>query len=403
MGVKGLAKLINDKAQQAITTQRLYKYRGTTQAIDAGIVIYRFGIAIQDSGEDKNINNEIISHLIAILFKTLSLLKYGILPVWVLDGKPPDIKRDTLHTRKMMRIKADEKLKSPGILPDEKRKLEKKTFHIKSPQIEELKKLLDYMGIPCIQSPGEAEAQCAVLNRLKIVDGVATEDGDALLFGCEKMLKNFSNKRLVTEINLKTMLECLDMNQEQLIDLGIILGTDYCEGIGGLSPSAAYEKFKQVECNVGRFIKKLIVENMKIGKYKIPANFIEEWRKAKKYYKETALVLDPTGLKFRWNKPNFEKITQFLVEEKGFEKNKIIEKIDELKLLYYFYSRTGELHTLSKIKKLIENNEQVSEFGGKMHTKDKENYYIIEQKNMNDMDGHQHILNMENLKGLILL
>src|SRR5436189_6370257 len=104
-----------------------------------------------------------------------------------------------------------------------------------------------------MEAPGEAEAQVAALNKAAIINAGVTDDGDAILFGCIKVLSGFSNKCYVNEIDVEILLKNLGMTREQLIDLGIILGTDYCQGITGLKPIDAYKKFKKTNFNIKDF------------------------------------------------------------------------------------------------------------------------------------------------------
>lgn len=344
MGVKGLGKLIRLKARPCISYKNFQDYRNTSQALDASLDIYKFGIAMIENDNTHKKNLE-ISHIFGIFFKSCALLRYGIMPIWVFDGKPPAIKNITLDERRSQKYKAHIKLLSQNLTDTERSKLEKKTFTLSEKKINEAKKILDYMGVSYVQAPEEAEAQGAALNKINHVYGFGTEDWDALLFGCKKMLRDFSNKKKIMEINRDKLLECLHMTKDQLIDLCIIMGTDYCPCIKGLNPITAYEKFKKVNFNIHNFIENLKSEK----KYIIPENFLELWSQAKKYYLN-ALVVDPAEIKIKWSTPNYEKLIEFLIKEKNMDEQKILKKIAELKLLFDYYIKQGKLITLSRIK-----------------------------------------------------
>ena len=359
MGVKGLKKIIDMFANPCISEREFKDYRGKKEALDLSLIIHKFCIAIRESENFETPNGIIKGHLFALFFKVHSAYRYGIKIVGVIDGKPPEIKMNTLSDRRKVKEKALKRLAIKNISEIEKNKLKKRTFSITYTQIKEMKYLLDLMGTPYLVAPGEAEAQCAALNIAGICDGVVTEDGDALLFGCKKMLKDFSNKTKVIEIDRDKLLQCLEMTGDQLIDLGIILGTDYCNGIGNLKPIDAFKKFKMANHNMYQFLKNLNRENLSKNnnyKYKIPENFLQKWKTAKEYYLH-APVIKPSELSMIWKEPNFEKLYEYLVIEKNFNEKIIVEKIEELKLMYKFYvDNNNSLVTLSRIRKELSNN-----------------------------------------------
>lgn len=353
MGVKGLGAIIEKYAQSSIKKKEFKHYYGTIQTIDAPVNIYKFCIAIIDTNHFKSQDGYIIGHLFACMCKSLSMLKYGIMPLWVFDGAPPSIKELTLTGRRKIRENAAMKLNETDS-KDQKEisKLEKKKFSITGTHIKEIKHLLSLMGLSFIESPGEAEAQCCAFEIANICDGTVTEDWDVVLFGGKKMLKGFSNKSEVTEINIGELMKKLGMTREQLIVFSSILGNDYCAGIGGLKSVDAYLKFKVCNFNIDTFIKMLHKENRQIGKikYKIPKNFIEKMNTSKEYYLH-APVINPCDVTIKWNEPRYEELYDYLVNIKGFSSNTIQPKILELKTLYNKYIQYGKLITLSRIKR----------------------------------------------------
>lgn len=354
MGVKGFRKIIDAFAKSCIEEKEFKDYRGKSESLDLPLIVHKFCIAISGSENYKTESGIIIGHLFAVFFKICSMLRYGIKPIPVFDGKPPEIKMPTLIDRKSVKEKASMRLTEVNLNKNEKNKLEKRTFTISSSQIKEMKYLLGLMGIQYLEAPGEAEAQCAALDIANICDGVVTEDWDAILFGCNKMLKDFSNKTKVVEIDREKLLQSLSMTGEQLIDLGIILGTDYCHGIGNIKPIDAYNKFKMANYDMNSFLDNLIKENYSRAincKYKIPDSFIKNWKNAKEYYLH-APVVEPSELNLQWKRPNFSKLYEYLVIEKNFKGQIIKDKIKELKLMYKFYIKNKNmLVTLSRIKK----------------------------------------------------
>ena len=94
--------------------------------------------------------------------------------------------------------------------------------------MEQCRELLDFMGIPYVQAPEEADSQCAYLNKKGLVDAVLTEDMDILTFGAPKIVRNLSSfHKNPIEIELNNILKSLNLNQDEFIELCILLGRDY--------------------------------------------------------------------------------------------------------------------------------------------------------------------------------
>jgi flap endonuclease-1 len=328
MGVKGLFTIISTFANGSIETKHMSEYRGTTQAIDASLILYKYCLF----GGNSN------CHLDTCLHKTCTMLKYGIMPAWIFDGKSPDIKLHTINKRKKVREDAQEKLTDPNLTEEEKIKYLKLATALTRTNIDDVKKLLRLMGIVYIESAEEADIQCAELNINNVVDGVVSEDWDLLLFGCEKMLKNFFNKTQVVEINVKNLLKELDMNLEQLIDLSAILGNDYCPGVIGLKPVEAFAKFKECNSDMETFLRVTIEQNSCF----VPINFTQLWLESKKYYMENKYITETNHDKITWSQPDYDNLYKYLVFEKQFSKEIVINKINELKKMYTFYMDKGK-------------------------------------------------------------
>lgn len=171
--------------------------------------------------------------------------------MYVFDGKPPDLKASELNKRQERREEAEKALAKATEAGDTaeidrfNRRLVKVTRH----HAEEAKKLLSLMGVPYIDAPCEAEAQCAALVKAGLVYATATEDMDALTFGSNVLLRHLTfseaRKMPVQEIHLNKVLEGLALSQKEFIDLCILLGCDYTESIRGIGPKRAIELIKK--------------------------------------------------------------------------------------------------------------------------------------------------------------
>merc|ERR1719408_1227715 len=167
-------------------------------------------------------------------------MENGIKPVYVFDGKPPELKLGELEAR---RAKAN--LQSAMESGDQEQilKASKGTVRVTREQNKQTKQLLRLMGIPVVDAPSEAEATCAALCRDGKVYAAATEDADCLTFGTTRLIRNLmaaeSQKKTIFEVELPVALEQLGVTMDQFIDFCILCGCDYCDTIKGVGPSTA--------------------------------------------------------------------------------------------------------------------------------------------------------------------
>lgn len=253
-------------------------YIGRKVAIDASMCLYQFLIAVRAEGAQlTSIDGETTSHLMGTFYRTIRLLENGIKPVYVFDGKPPDMKAGELTKRAEKREEAQKALEKATEAGDaaDMEKFNRRLVRVTRTHNEEAKQLLKLMGVPYIDAPCEAEAQCAAMVKSGKVFATATEDMDALTFGTNILLRHLTfseaRKMPVQEFYYDKILAGLDFTKEQFIDLCILLGCDYCESIRGIGPKRAIELVAQFKC-----IEK-IIDNIDTKKYLVP----EEWNYAK--------------------------------------------------------------------------------------------------------------------------
>jgi flap endonuclease-1 len=208
-------------------------------------------------GEDQvsqqltNAAGEVTSHLQGMFYRTIRMLTHGIKPCFVFDGKPPELKGGELAKRKENREKAAEELKKAEDA-DNKEDIDKynrRLVRVSKQENEDCKQLLILMGVPIVEAPGEAEAQCASMCKDGLVYAVATEDMDALTFGAPVLVRHMTfseaRKEPIIEFNLATVLDEMGMTQTEFIDLCILCGCDYTNTIRGIGPFRAYELIKK--------------------------------------------------------------------------------------------------------------------------------------------------------------
>ena len=236
---------------------------GNSIAIDGYNIIYQFLTTIRGpTGEPlMNSKGKITSHITGLFYRNINLLNNNIRPIYVLDGKPPQLKSTLIKKRKEIREKNQEKYqkaKEEGDL-EQARRYAHSMIKINEGIINDVKKILDLMGIQCIQAPAEGEATVAYMNELDLVNYAVSQDYDSLLFGAKRLCRNLtvSGKRRIPRTNrymnvepeiieLKEFLRINEINREQLVDIAILIGTDYNpNGFTRIGPKTAIKNIKK--------------------------------------------------------------------------------------------------------------------------------------------------------------
>lgn len=248
MGIKGLMSLISEHAPKAVKEQEMENYFGRKVAVDASMSLYQFLIQIRSGPEGEVLTNdagEVTSHLQGMFYRTIAMLDKGIKPVFVFDGKPPQLKGGELEKRTAKRAEAEADLKEAEEAENQEdvNKYKKRLVKVTKEHNQETRHLLGLMGVPIVEAPSEAEAQCAVMVKNDLVYGVATEDMDALTFGTPRLLRHLTfsgaRKEPIVEIDLALVLQGLNLTMDQFIDLCILCGCDYVSARAGV---AAWEE-----------------------------------------------------------------------------------------------------------------------------------------------------------------
>ncbi|XP_074560398.1 flap endonuclease 1-A [Curcuma longa] len=329
MGIKGLTKLLADHAPKAMKEQKFESYFGRKIAIDASMSIYQFLIVVGRTGMETLTNEagEVTSHLQGMFNRTIRLLEAGIKPVYVFDGQPPELKRQKLAKRYSKREDATKDLNTAIKTGDLEgiEKYSKRTVKVTKKHNEDCKRLLRLMGVPTIEAPCEAEAQCAALCKSDKAYAVASEDMDSLTFGAPRFLRHLmdpSSKKIpVMEFEVPKILEELGLTMDQFIDLCILSGCDYCDSIKGIGGKTALKLIRQHSCI------ECILENINKERYQIP----EEWpyQETRRLFKEPNVTMDVPELK--WIAPDEKGLLGFLVNENGFNSDRVAKAIEKIK------------------------------------------------------------------------
>ena len=219
---------------------------GRVVSIDAFNTLYQFLSTIRqrDGRPLTDENGNITSHLSGILYRNSSMIEKDIKPIYIFDGKAPELKSETQAKRREVRDEAEQIYKQALKEGDTEkaRKFAMRSSKLSPEIIESSKKLLTYMGIPYVEAKGEGEAQAAYLVANGDAYAVASQDYDCLLFGAKRVVRNLavnSNLGNLEYYQLDKVLKQLNITREQLVDMGILIGTDFCEGMKGVGAKTA--------------------------------------------------------------------------------------------------------------------------------------------------------------------
>ncbi|HEC89053.1 MAG TPA: flap endonuclease-1, partial [Thermoplasmatales archaeon] len=295
--------------------------------IDAYNVLHQFLASIRqrDGTPLKDSQGRITSHLSGLFYRTANIVDAGIKPVYVFDGKPHPLKEKTLQLRENRKIEAEKAWKEAlekGDLETAKTKAQQ-TSRVTDEITEQSKELLAALGIPAIQAPSEGEAQASYIVKKGDAYAVGSQDFDCLLVGAPILVRNLtstSRRKLpgkhayVTispeQIRLEENLKTLGITQEQLVDIAIIIGTDFNEGVKGIGPKKGLELIKK-NGSVENILSKLGEENRLT---------LEEVQEVRKIFLQPDVTDDYT---IKWNTVDEERVIEILCEEHQFNRDRV--------------------------------------------------------------------------------
>ncbi|MBU0530283.1 MAG: flap endonuclease-1 [Candidatus Aenigmatarchaeota archaeon] len=305
---------------------------GRMIGIDGYNILYQFLSTIRDrfTGEPlRNSKGEITSHLSGLFYRTVKIVEAGIQPVYVFDGKPPEFKKKLIEERIKIRENAkdrwEEALKKGDV--EEVRIASQGAVRLTSDMVDTAKKLLTAMGVAWIQAPSEGEAQLAVMASKGEIWASGSQDWDSLLFGAKRLVRNLTitGRRKVPRreryvivnpeiIELESFLSNLGITRDQLILLGMLVGTDYNSGgIKGIGPKNALKIVKE-EKTLENVLKKVKWE------FDVPAEIIFEFFKTPPY----------VDTKIEKEKLDMDKLRKLLVDENDFLEERVDSTLQKL-------------------------------------------------------------------------
>jgi len=326
---------------------RLEDLKGKTLAVDGNNVLYQFLslIRLRDGTPLMDSMGNITSHLAGLMFRSARLMHdFEIDLVFVFDGVPHSLKMVELQKRREVRDRAFSEWKEAIKRGDYGTAFSKAvvTGRLTSGMVDDAKRLLRLLGIPVVEAPGEAEAQAAFMAMRGDVWASSSRDYDSLLFGTPRLVRylTISGKEYLPSKGvfrpLKPELICLHVllsrygiSREQLVDLAILVGTDFNEGVKGIGPKRALRLIQRY----GR------IENLPSEVRSMVSPHYEEVRK---------IFLEPkvtSDYILRYKGLQEDELRQFLCEERGFSEERVERVIQRMRA---FYARKKEQRKLKR-------------------------------------------------------
>ncbi|MCK4952327.1 flap endonuclease-1 [Candidatus Bathyarchaeota archaeon] len=324
---------VNLRSLMTKTTVSLEDLGGKSIAIDAYNTLYQFLAIIRqpDGTLLKDRTGRVTSHLSGLLYRTSQLVERQIKVIYVFDGTPPALKeveiKRRMRAKEVALVKYEKALKKGDL--EEARIYAQATSKLKDYMADDSKKLLTLMGIPWVQAPSEGEAQAVYLAKKGDSNFCASQDYDALLFGTPRLLRNVTitgrrklpRKKVYIQvlpelIELDRVLKELDITHEQLIDIGILLGTDFNpDGVKGVGPKTALKLIKK-HGNLEKVVPQLKEVEFPVNPQKIRDIF-----------------LNPeitTNYKIEWREPDIQGVVDFLCGQRDFSVSRVQKTINKM-------------------------------------------------------------------------
>jgi flap endonuclease-1 len=306
---------------------------GKSVAIDAYNALYQFLAIIRqpDGTPLKDRSGRITSHLSGLFYRTANLVEMGIKVAYVFDGVPPALKE--VEIKRRAKVKAGALVKYEKALKEGKvekaRSYAQMTSKLKDYMPDDSKRLLTELGVPWIQAPSEGEAQAAYLTTKGDADYCGSQDYDSLLFGATALVRNVTisgrrkipRKQVYVEVvpeimKLEHVLKELEITREQLIDVAILVGTDFNpDGVKGVGPKTALKMIK----NYGS-----IEEAMPELK---DAVFPAEPQRIREIFLHPKVT---DSYKLEWKEPNVDGVIDFLCRERDFSEDRVRKALGKM-------------------------------------------------------------------------
>ena len=307
----------------------LADFAGKVIAIDAFNTLYQFLAIIRQPDGTPLMDGQgrVTSHLSGIIYRLTGFMEAGIRPILVFDGRPPPRKARTIAARSVVKERAQREWREAveeGDLPKARTKA-MQTSRLTGEMVGQARALLDALGVPTVQAPSEGEAQAAWMAAQGTAYAAGSQDYDCLLFGAPVLVKNLAisgrrklpNKNVYVdvqpeEIRLDEVLGTLAVTREQLVDMGILMGTDFNEGVDGIGPKKSLALIRK-HGSLGPALASLAVE-------------IEGAEEVRRIFLEPAT----SSVAVTWRPPDRQRVLDLLVGEHQFSESRVLAALKKL-------------------------------------------------------------------------
>lgn len=227
-----------------ITDRSLDHFKGQRVAVDAHHWLHKYMRATarwMDEDYYTTPEGKEVLNILVLLRGIPTILNAGIDPVFVFDGQPDDRKDDEIAKRREAHEEASEKLEKARENGDTEaiKRFRSQTQKLTPTVQKTSREVLELLGIPYVEAPAAGEAHAAHLAQAGLVDSVMTDDYDALLFGSPTTIRNYTSNGDTEEMDLGWTRTIHGLTQAQLVDLALLCGTDYNDGVHGIGPKTA--------------------------------------------------------------------------------------------------------------------------------------------------------------------
>jgi len=318
MGIKGLNTFIKKYCPECILEKNITEYKGSTFAIDASILIYKY---VHISNVNANCKD---THILGFINRIKMYRDNDIVPIFVFDGVPPEEKRETLKKRYLNKKKITDKINTLSDLSEKMDSQEKKApilkeierlnnqlVYVTKEHVQDCKKIIDLLGIQYFDAPDEAEKYCVYLYKNKIANYIVSDDTDVFTFGGNNVIKTTMKNKL-TEYDFDIFLKKMNYSKEKFIDFCILSGCDYLSFVPNLAINTVFTLFKKYNT---------IEEIINLNKYNFPVSYnFESARSIFVNYNYDEVSIDKTL------EINYKELEEFLNLKEIKNVQKIIKK-----------------------------------------------------------------------------
>ncbi len=239
MGIKGLNNIIKNHVKAPFQERNITYFGGSKFGIDSGILFYK-------CAHKRNLSGDPWALITGFLTKAIYYLENDIIPIFCFDGTPPEEKTGVIENRWARKEKIKAKLQELGDSnPQLSERLKRQIISVSKEEKQQVIDIIKLSGLPWVISTGEAEATCAHLQKEGLTDFTVTEDGDAMMFGCENFIKDSPHLGMVKHYSLSSILHELKLSFTEFLDLAILCGCDYCPNIPKIGPTKSLKLIRE--------------------------------------------------------------------------------------------------------------------------------------------------------------